>query len=199
MRFNKETLESIKDEETFAKTFSSFAMGAMGPARLYPTFSRPRLDEAHGSWLADLKRVKEHERNLVNGLDHFKQSGHLAFWVRRISPVIEFADLDFGESELPMKPRETALRNLLKGYANEYLAFDFGYQICNFYEQKSVERPSPRAKGLILSPDYYQMICHFMKFKNVSPHAMHLIYKSLFYFSGMDPDTLSTVQQEPII
>jgi hypothetical protein len=27
--------------------------------------------------------------------------------------------------------------------------------------------------------------------KNVSPHALHLVYKSVFYFNGMDPATLS--------
>jgi hypothetical protein len=112
---------------------------------------------------------------------------------------VEFVDLDFGDAEMPMKPQERALRNLLKGYANEYLAFDFGYQICAYYEIENKEKPSPRAGSLALSPDYYQMISHFMKFKNVSPHAMHLIYKSLFYYNGMDSDALSVVLKEPII
>jgi hypothetical protein len=107
----------------------------------------------------------------VNGLDHFKQCGHLAFWVRRLSPVVEFSDLDFGDSEMPVKPKEKALRDLLKGYVNEYLAFDFGYHLCRYYEARHKEKPSSRASRLALSPDYYQMISHFMKFKNVSPHA----------------------------
>jgi hypothetical protein len=199
MLINEKTLEAIKVEDVFCREFTNFALAACSPARLYPKFSRPRLDEAHGSWLADLKRVKENERHLVNGLDHFKQCGHLAFWVRRLSPVVEFADLDFGDSEMPMKPKEKALRNLLKGYVNEYLAFDFGYQLCRYYEARHKEKPSGRAEHLGLSPDYYQMISHFMKFKNVSPHAVHLVYKSLFYYNGMDPDVLSVVAEEPVL
>ncbi|SDO49114.1 hypothetical protein [Afipia sp. GAS231] len=199
MRITSMTLESIKDEDAFCREFTNFAMSVGSPARLFPQFSRPRLDEAHGSWLADLRRVKDHEKHLINGLDHFKQCGHLAFWIRRLSPIVEFTDLDFGESEMPMLPKERALRELLTGYVNEYLAFDFGYQICKYYETKNKSNPSPRAPILALSPDYYQMTSHFMKFKNVSPHAMHLIYKSLFYFNGMDAATLSVVAKEPEI
>lgn len=197
MNISENTLDDIKGGDEFTRVFTDYATSALEFARLFPKFSGPRLKEAHGSWLADLKRVQENEKHLAAGLDHFKQCGHLAFWLRRLSPVIEFTDVDLGDAELPMSAHEKAFRKLIEGYANEYLAFDFGYQICSYFETRHKEKPSPRSPDLVLSPDYYQWTCHFMKFKNVSPHAMHLIYKSLFYYSGMDPEVLSVVINDP--
>jgi hypothetical protein len=191
MRISRQTLVAIKDREEFLSAFTEYAMSVLGIVRFYPRLAKPRVYEAHGAWISDLKRVGQHERHLKDGLDHFKQCGHLAFWLRRMTPVAELADLDFGDSELPLGPREKELRSLLNGYHNEYLAFDFAYQICRYYEVKHKEKPSDRAANLVLSPDYYQTAVHFMKYKNVSPHAIHLIYKSLFYYNGMDPATLS--------
>ena len=31
-----------------------------------------------------------------------------------------------------------------------------------------------------VSMEYIESVCHFLKFKQVSPHALYLIYKSLF-------------------
>jgi hypothetical protein len=191
MRITSMTLEAIKDRDEFRETFAEYGMHVLGIARFYPNLSKPRLYEAHGAWMNDLKRVQDREQHLTDGLDHFKQCGHLAFWLRRMTPVAELQDLDFGDAELPLNARENELRGLLLGYHNEYLAFDFGYQICKYYETKHLDRPSQRARELALSPDYYQTVCHFMKYKNVSPHALHLIYKSIFYFNGMDAPTLS--------
>ncbi len=191
MRISRQTLEAIKDREEFLSVFTEYAMEVLGKAALFPKLSKPRVYEAHGAWITDLKRVGQHEPNLKGGLDHFKQCGHLAFWLRRMTPVAEMMDLDFGDAELPLSSRAQELRTLLNGYNNEYLAFDFPFQICKYYEFRHKQKPSQRAAGLILSPDYYQMACHFMKYKNVSPHALHLIYKSMFYYNGMDPDTLS--------
>ena len=72
-----------------------------------------------------------------------------------------------------------AFRGLLLPYANEYLAFDFGFQIVKFYELGK-EGGSKRANEMALSRDYYKTVCHFLKYKTVSPHALNLIYRSLF-------------------
>lgn len=192
MIINALTLPAIIDDrETFRRVFLEYAGTAMDAARFCPVPSPPRLYEAHGAWLMDMKRVQQHEPGLHDGLNHFKQCGHLAFWLRRMSPIIELMDVNFGDSERPMLPTETAFRSLLEGYTNEYLAFDFCYQICKYYETHKTDQEgnsisSERARTLLLSPDYYKTACHFMKYKNVSPHAMQLIYQSLFYYNGTE-------------
>ncbi len=97
-------------------------------------------------------------------------------------------DLDFGDAEAPMSAREKGFRTLLISYSNEYLAFDFGFQICKYYEAKHKKRPSYRARELVLSEKYYQTTCHFLKYKTASPHALQLLFKSLFYYNGIDDD-----------
>ena len=154
-------------EEFFIDVFVEFTQHILGEARLYPKLSRLRVIEAHGAWKNDLSRVGGNEPNLDDGLDHFKQCGHVAFWLRRMSPVIEVIDLtqNIGDAEgLPITDDEQAFRDLLFGYCNEYVAFDFGYQICRYYEIAK-QGGSVRAKDIAPSEEYYKTMCHFLKYK----------------------------------
>jgi hypothetical protein len=186
MRITKETLGEMFTRDGFKNIFAEYAMAVLGEARLFPRLSLPRIYDAQGAWQSDLTSLREREPLLGDGPDHFKQCGHLAFWLRRLSPVVEVADLDFGSSDIPMTKHQHDFRELLFGYCNEFLAFDLGYQICRYYEANQKEKPSERARSLLPSPAYCKTVCHFIKFKTVSPDAMHLIYKSLFYYNGMD-------------
>ncbi|ALK08190.1 hypothetical protein BVIR_392 [Blastochloris viridis] len=69
---------------------------------------------------------------------------------------------------------------MLFGYANEYLAFDYCFMICKYYEANRDDYPSEFARNLVVSRDYYKIMRQFLKYKSVSPHAMQLIYRSLF-------------------
>jgi len=186
MQITKDTLGTMVTRDGFKRVFSTYAMAVLGEARLYPRLSLPRICDAQSAWSSDLEHLHTREPHLGDGPDHFKQCGLLAFWLRRLSPVVEVVDLDFGNSELPMTKDQLDFRELLFGYCNEYLAFDLGYQFCRFYEVEQVEKPSERARSLLPSLAYCKTICHFIKFKTVSPDAMHLIYRSLFYYNGMD-------------
>lgn len=182
MIFTPGKIQEIEDEKTFCVFVSDYAEAALRPARLFPRLSRQRLIEVHGAWKRDMERVGAHEKQLEDGLDHFKRSGHLAFWMRRFTPIVEAEDLtqnlaDAAGYELLDTERE--FRDLLFGYVNEYLAFDLGYQFTRFYEQTRLGA-SDRAKELVLNREYIAMACHFMKYKTVSPHALTMIYKSLF-------------------
>lgn len=182
MRIQKGILDAIEDCDVFVRSFCEYAEGALASCRLLPVVSKPRLIEAHGAWLNDLHRVGNHEPHLDNGLDHFKRCGHLAFWLRRMSPIVESIDLtkNLGDADgYALSQDEKEFRLLLLGYCNEYIAFDYAYQICKYYELGKVP-PSARAATLAPSREYYRSTCHFLKYKNVSPHGMHLIFKSLF-------------------
>lgn len=168
--------------EQFISTFRSYAEAVLMKGRLIPVFSKPRILEAHGAWQNDIHRVGEFEKNLGNGLDHFKQCGHLAYWLRRMSPVVEAHDIttNIADAEgYALSDGEIQFRKLMLGYCNEYLSFDLGFQIVKFYEKKS-NASDDWATKLQPSTDYLMTICHFLKYKHVSPHSLHLIYKSLF-------------------
>ena len=182
MRIAKGHLPSILDRDVFVQKFCEYAADVLQTCRLYPVASKPRVIEAHGAWKNDIDRVGAYEPKLQDGLDHFKQCGHLAFWLRRLSPIVEAHDttLNLGDAEgPPLSGYEIAFRKLLLGYVNEYLAFDYAFQICKYYE---LGKQGGSSRAAALSPDreYYQTMCQFLKYKNVSPHGLHLIFKSLF-------------------
>lgn len=171
-----------RDPKRFIEIFSEYTKEVFWIVNLWPRLSPMRVLEAHGAWKKDLERVGENERHLEDGLDHFKRAGHLAFWIRRMSPVVEAHDLTGNFSDpkcAELDDNQKALKALLFGYANEYIAFDFGLAFCKYYELAK-HGGSERAANLKLNDDYFKVMCHFLKFKNVSPHAMFLIYKSLF-------------------
>lgn len=172
------TLKTIHDDGfEFGRFISEYAEEVYADAALRPRLSVQRLEEAHGAWRNDLVRLGNHERNLDKGPDHFKQAAHLAFWLRRFCPITEAKCLLAGEPT----SKQAGWRNLLQSYANEYIAFMIGYNIARYYEQSLGTRyDRPRAYDLRLDNDYIEMVCHFLKYKTVSPHALTMVYKSLY-------------------
>lgn len=69
-----------------------------------------------------------------------------------------------------------AQRRRIFAYANELVAFDYGYRQCMKYEKLRLMFTGPSFWPEI---EFIDIICYFLKFKNVSPHAIMLIYKSL--------------------
>ncbi|KQO42487.1 hypothetical protein ASF08_12850 [Methylobacterium sp. Leaf85] len=168
------------DVGEFTQFVAEYSEEILSAAYLIPQLSRARLDEVHGAWTKDLERVEENENQLEEGLDHFKRAGHLAFWLRRMGPVVDFIDYSVNIAdgiEYNLSEKEADFRDLMFGHANEYIAFDIGLQYCKFYEPQT----SLRAQGITLSDDYTRTTCHFLKYKQVSPHSLFMIYKSLFY------------------
>ena len=174
----------VESYDRFEDAYFGYVDAVLEEARFMPQFSRPRLREVHHFWNNDLQRLEAHEADLTHGLDHFKCCGHLAYWLRRCAPMTELLDVAgaYLEEIRDLEPgsKRLALRNLLQSHTNEYLAFDWAFQICLFYEQTKPPSGNPRAKAELLTEDYVRTICHFLKSKNVSPHALFLVFKSLF-------------------
>jgi hypothetical protein len=179
MQIDSGTLKAVQDDGAdFARFFAEFAERTFAQAGLKPTLSIQRLDEAHGAWCNDLRRVEDREKNLTDGLDHYKQAGHLAFWLRRFCPVIDSICMLNGATP---NVEQESWRGYLYSYSNEHLAFLLGFNICRFYEKfRSNRYDAPRAFEVKVNGEYLTTICHFLKYKTVSPHAMTMIYKSIF-------------------
>lgn len=180
MKITGSTLQAIHDDGfQFAQLFAWYVEQAFAVAALKPKISVQRLYEAHGAWKNDLDRVGKHEKKLTDGLDHFKQAGHLAFWIRRFCPIIEASCALNGDTPTAEQQAE---REFLYSYSNEYIAFVLGYNICRFYEIFRTDvNDYPRAKELKLTRGYVEMACHFLKYKTASPHALTMAYKSMFF------------------
>jgi hypothetical protein len=127
-----------------------------------------RLSFAHHFWQKDLVRVSKREFD-GGELDHFKQSGHLSYWLRRQSPVIRW-DISGSNHE--------EYANFLVTCGNEHFSFMLGYRLCLYFECNK-DIPFNESK-FALSSKYVRDTCYFLKQKNVSPHALALIFRSIF-------------------
>ena len=186
MRF-KGTLDAIQaDEGKFVSVITVLIEELCADARLMPVLSATRLSEIWTAWCTDLERVGAEKGLREKGLDHFKRASHLAFWIRRFTPLIEAADLN-AENPHPLSERQEQFRDLMFGYGTEYLAFNIGYQFCSYYERTKTPR-NDRAFSLVPSMDYIVTVCNVMKYKTISPHAMMITYRSLFEPNVQIPD-----------
>lgn len=178
MEIDDQTLPRMVDFVVLKENFEAHVVEFTRPALLAPQFSDVRLREAHYAWRADIRRIEQAEPNLTGGLDHFKQCAHLAYWLRRKSNVVDYTDwAKLVEDGKDLYPDEIKRRDFIRRYGEEFLAFDFGLKICTYYELEKVD--ATRTAPPSLSVEFLADLCHMLKFKHVSPHAMYLIYKSI--------------------
>lgn len=65
--------------------------------------------------------------------------------------------------------------------SDDFAVFDFGLTICHFFEHQKKQNPSGApAIGGNDGFSYHESICYVMEFKNLSPHSMGMIYRSLY-------------------
>lgn len=162
----------LEDAEEFCRIVGESFFAIAGVAKLDLEFSRVAAHSAYEAYCGDVKRMVI---SMPKGKepDHFKRCGCLAYWLRRNSPVIGWhAQEDaFLATESPLKE----WRTFFEKYGHAFLAFALGYHICHYYEAQKGNAPR-RKPGL----DYLGDMCYVMKYKNISPHAMGMVYRALF-------------------
>ncbi len=173
-------LGDLRDENWFRDFVTSQYIYTASPVSILPRISPSALVDAHGQWVTDLKRVKNFELGDRSEPDHFKQAGHLTYWLRRSQPVY---DVKMEASGTPPNfhgnPLAEIFHRLIMVAPNEYLAFDLGYRIVLLHECYSQDPPKSESE-FALTDDYIVTMVQFLRNKNVSPHALFLIFKSLF-------------------
>ena len=190
--FSENIVDELLDWRGFKEAVTAQAIVSFGEADLEPKLDEEELFAAYKGWLHDMTRIPndsmfnddDSETENVTP-DHFKSAGILAYWLRRFPPVYNLAstqrdgrNINVGDDLSSRWHRKGPLRNFLLDYHQVYLSFDMGFCLCDFFESYQEENPSKEEK--ILSWEYLKTVCYFLKYKNVSPHALILIYKSLW-------------------
>ena len=149
-----------------------------------------RLGEAYDFWRED------HTRTLAEGieatsisLDHFKHASFIAFWLRRMLPINQTLVVSRFRS-IPDDPSADENQRFFLRYGNELCALLIGFQICLFYEAglkrssgyvyEIRTNPIERLKQFSFPQNIIADFVMILKHKNMSPHALYLLYKSLF-------------------
>lgn len=185
MQLNGTTLQCMKDSyEDFNNIYTRFSIEQLEEVCLFPRLAEDRLIQARKAWKKDIKRSTHHEKNLSDGPDHFKQAGYLAFWLRKYLPIISINDEKDNFSDAPgydLSADQKEVRKTFGRYWNEYVAFNFGFQLVKLYEMGRNDIDS-EPNDLKLSRDFYRDMANVMKYKAISPHSLNMIYRSLFVF-----------------
>lgn len=177
----------------FRKCISSAALDLATGFKCDVELSRSRLTEVWDYWRGDMARTKNHgfsqvERDTLEDhyeaaieLDHFKRAAFLCFWLRRLSPIIVV------EGRGEYSPEAFRAQGRYFAFSNELLSYSVSLQLCAYYEfQKWRSRELAfgdpdllimrRMKNWDKIRDYVMIMRH----KNISPHAIYLILKSLY-------------------
>lgn len=163
-----------KQSEVFSERVKDRYAWTLSRAGIVPVFSDKRLSDAWHAYCWDRDRLV-HSMPSESEPDHFKLSGHLAYWLRRFSPVIKYEEVAESSGQVSEEIRE-----LIFEYGAEYLAFDLGYAICHHFAAPFPREPDWRTENT-------RKVCYFMKFKSVSPHALGLIYDAIFVLPRPGP------------
>lgn len=148
-----------------------------------PQISEYMLMQAHEHWVSDVGRISSNEYNGKN-LDHFKHSAILCFWLRRFPAITDY----FPDPSLKAFGQSVIIDNKdLFNHGVHQASFDIGFRICSYWE--AMRADCEDVYGKILEPGDFKIgrhkeftndVGYVLSEKNVSPHTLNLIYKSLF-------------------
>ncbi len=153
--------------------------------------SERRLGEAFDFWKEDqIRTLTEGIQTGSSSLDHFKHASFIGFWLRRMLPI-NTTLLISTYKVVPEEDGATEDQQFFLRYGNELCAFLIGFQLCLFYESSIIFdgdnvvylRPEKRIEYLkkcMISTITISDFVMILKHKNMSPHALYLLYKSLF-------------------
>jgi hypothetical protein len=154
-----------------------------GASPLAPIFSDYWISQAYIHYEKDVDRVSNNEFQ-GKPLDHFKRAGFLSYWLRRCPPIAEFGrNPDLALAGIKLRDPHA----LEKFHGNQWAAFDIGFRICRFFEAYRKDSASIYGKHIPIDAftlqgreEYIKDLCYVLSDKNISPHAIGIIYRSLF-------------------
>lgn len=195
--FSANIADKLKDREWFIACMAHNFSFIADEWNCITIVNKKRMGEAYDYWIEDLDRTldKGIDRETVS-LDHFKEASFLVFWLRRMIPIDTYLKQNLGDRYAGKMSDD---QKYFLQYGNEICAFQIGFRICLYfeisrpYEQENVTaiRHFPdidtHLKNSRLKTRMLKDFVMIMKHKNMSPHSLFLLYKSLFTNISLTP------------
>lgn len=185
-------IDRLCDRAFFHDAISQFYIRLAEKFGCNVDLSMRRLGEAHDYWQGDVERTlamgTDHE---TTELDHFKHAAFIAFWLRRLVLInnIWFRPED-RHSAAAGDTAPSPMQIQFYRFGNEICALFAGFYICLAYETYAMSKRREREGNMqVISDGVFvrEMPSHLMseypkllKHKNISPHALYMLYRSLF-------------------
>lgn len=113
-----------------------------------------------------------------NRPDNYLSAGALAFALQRFPPVEKVVN-QFPDTGIPAVADEDSSVSpvfLFETYTAEFLAFNIGHALCEYFYNKGNWRTFSEKEFL----EYQESVLYLMKFTHIPPQAMGSIFRSLY-------------------
>lgn len=194
--FQKNIIERLEIRQWFVECLAANYSRLAAQWNCGVLMSARRLGETYDFWREDHTRTLSEGIKTSVSLDHFKHASFIGFWLRRMLPINQTLVVSQYQS-VPDDRNADENQKFFFRYGNELCALLF--QICLFYEasyerdnHKIVDRADRLTflKQCMLPPQVIADFVMILKHKNMSPHALYLLYKSLFTTIIPRPSTI---------
>jgi len=199
-------VERLHEWDWFRQTLNVLYVGVGRNWKCDVTVSARRLWDAFSLWQDDAERAKFSPTPRLVGLDpkraqveakpeilqvdYFKHTAAIAFWLRRCNPIdqISFNNINVndvaGGSEPLSRPTEEQA-HFIK-YGAEFTALMAGLLVCVNYEKRTGGLGD---EGLKLSARFAYEYPVLFKQKNLSLHALYMLYTAIFETARLNRPT----------
>lgn len=110
----------------------------------------------------------------INSPNHFKQAGHLAFWLRRLRP------LSFDDEAAQVIDGHSNMSASYLAKASKYLNDEFSLLIGAYISVEGERSEGKEPTRNYLRGDILHDMIVICRYKSVSPHALTLFYRACF-------------------
>jgi len=168
--FQNNMIERLDDRKWFIEcmAFNFYSIGAEWGA--FTETSARRLGETYDFWKVDARRTLDSGiKKGTKQLDHFKQASFIAFWLRRQIPInrtLRILPDGTVAVKLHLLSKHTSVVEPIANDERPYAT----------HTTSTLEY----IRGCSLKRDCVRDFAMVLKHKNMSPHALYLLYKSLF-------------------
>lgn len=161
MPFNRHDSKNLPDTDYVSRWFECHVTHFLTAAKFDPA-SRVHIDtvvaqEVLKCYFSDMDRYRDY-----SGIENpcvFKKMGHLAFWIRKLKPIISVDPLhpEFGHK------------------VNEIFALSLALFYCNLAPE------NPRVGQIpLISRELWHDLLYFFRYKSVSPHALTMLLNAMY-------------------
>lgn len=203
--YKKDIISELSDRDVFVDYMIHNYYFISERLNFETEMSARRLGEAYDLWREDVTRtLAEGIRRKTVKLDHFKHAAFMTFWLRRMNPInsVRACSSDYWAKTTEGRDRQ----NLFLRYSNEICAINIGMQICINYESakifsngvsvaSGVGKRIDYLRSISLPTDLVEDFSMILKYKNMSPHSLYLMFKSLFTVLRPRASTTTTDSQ----
>jgi len=170
-----DVFDKLVQQDEFYKFINLYHANFFARLGLRPVMaSENRIANACDAFVGEAKRFRGSLPPDSVTPDHFKLSGALVYWLRRFGVVYGL------QHQVVSEQPDEDIRLLALEYECELPAYTLGLDLCKFFEHGASDEEYRDVNKPRITMSYLRSVCYLMRFKSLSPHAMGMIYRSLF-------------------